>query len=424
MADVSAPFSHPLVRCVERITEALDSAECLDPRYLPVDEKKDLLMALSRQGERLAGLRLSVVSSADDVADDDGARSIGSWLAHHSRVDGNVAARDARLATALDTRYAGVRCALRAGDVNIAQAQVIVNALDDLPEQVTPDQRARAEAHLVGCAVDFAPRQLRILGQKILEVVAPEEAEEHERRRLEALERRARLKTRIRIRSLGDGMRRAVVDLPEDIMSSWLTMLHAYTSPRRDHHAGAVEGERRVDPDTGERVPYAELLGQAFCSMLGHVPTDRLPTHGGTPAQVVVTISLESLTAGLGAAQLSTGETISAGEARRLACNHGILPAVLGGRSEVLDLGRSRRLFSAGQRKAMEIRDRACRTAGCVVPAAWCEAHHARQPWSRGGRTDLADGLLLCSYHHHRAHDPGYDLRRLPTGDVRFARRV
>ncbi|HET7069210.1 MAG TPA: HNH endonuclease signature motif containing protein, partial [Nocardioides sp.] len=65
-----------------------------------------------------------------------------------------------------------------------------------------------------------------------------------------------------------------------------------------------------------------------------------------------------------------------------------------------------------------------CRTEGCTIPAAWCEAHHAKKPWSQGGRTDLADGVLLCPWHHHRAHDPRYDAQRLPDGDYRFHRRT
>ena len=59
-----------------------------------------------------------------------------------------------------------------------------------------------------------------------------------------------------------------------------------------------------------------------------------------------------------------------------------------------------------------------------LLPAAWCEAHHATNPWARGGSSDLADGVLLCSWHHHRAHDPRYDARRLPQGDYRFHRRT
>jgi hypothetical protein len=97
---------------------------------------------------------------------------------------------------------------------------------------------------------------------------------------------------------------------------------------------------------------------------------------------------------------------------------------VLGGRSEILDLGRARRLYSPAQRKAMALRDVTCRAEGCDIPAAWCEAHHATRPWTRGGRTDLADGVLLCSWHHHRAHDHRYDARLLPSGELRFHRRT
>ena len=138
---------------------------------------------------------------------------------------------------------------------------------------------------------------------------------------------------------------------------------------------------------------------------------------------MIVTLDLESLQTGLGTA-LVGDQPITAGEARRLACTASIVPAVLGGASEILDLGRARRLFNPAQRKAMALRDRRCRTEGCEIPAAWCEAHHARDPWVAGGRTDLDDGVLLCSWHHHRAHDHRYDQRRLPNGDLRFTRRT
>jgi hypothetical protein len=137
----------------------------------------------------------------------------------------------------------------------------------------------------------------------------------------------------------------------------------------------------------------------------------------------VVTIDQTKLTADLAEAGLTTGTPITAGEARRLACGAGILPAVLGGRSQPLDLGRTRRLFSAAQRKALAIRDRQCRAEGCDVPAAWTEAHHL-EPWSTGGKTDLDQGVLLCSFHHHRAHDPRYHLTRMPNGDLRYHRRT
>ncbi|HWI44484.1 MAG TPA: HNH endonuclease signature motif containing protein, partial [Nocardioides sp.] len=93
------------------------------------------------------------------------------------------------------------------------------------------------------------------------------------------------------------------------------------------------------------------------------------------------------------------------------------------GQGEILDLGRARRLHTPAQRRAIRLRDQRCRSEGCTIPATWCEVHHLK-PWSQGGRTNLGDGVCLCSHHHHRTHDPAYTHHRLPNGDLRFHRRT
>jgi hypothetical protein len=187
--------------------------------------------------------------------------------------------------------------------------------------------------------------------------------------------------------------------------------------------AGFWEPTMLTDPATGKRLPWARVRGIAFCSLLEAMDPQRMPLQGGGATTVTVTIDLAALRTGLGAGTLSDGTRISAGQARRLACRAGIVPAVLGGRSEVLDLGRTSRFFSAKQRHAAALRHPQCRAHGCDVPAAWCEAHHSRDPWASGGTTDLADLMMLCPWHHHRAHDDSYLTKKLPNGDVRFHRR-
>ena len=118
----------------------------------------------------------------------------------------------------------------------------------------------------------------------------------------------------------------------------------------------------------------------------------------------------------------TSGEQMTAGQARRLACTAGLLPAVLGGNSEILDLGRQSRLFTTAQRKALEIRHRTCTETDCTMPAAFTEAHH-KNPWTHGGQTNLDDGTLLCSFHHHRAHHPHWETRYHPNGSTTFHRR-
>ena len=167
-------------------------------------------------------------------------------------------------------------------------------------------------------------------------------------------------------------------------------------------------------------------FGAGFVSFLEHVDPTRLPIHSGDATTVMVTIDHATLSEQLGSAGVATidDQPISAAAVRRLACTAKILPVVLGGRSEVLDLGRSRRLFTRAQRKALRRLHQRCRGRGCRVRATWCEAHHLSKPWARGGNTDLADGTLLCPFHHHRAHDPRYDTRVRPGGDITFHRRT
>ena len=177
------------------------------------------------------------------------------------------------------------------------------------------------------------------------------------------------------------------------------------------------------------RLAYPKRMGQAFVQLLETLDPTRLPIHGGDATTLVVTIDLDALKADLATADLIgaglvpgddlTGDRITAAQARRLACTAKILPVVLGGDSLPLDLGRTRRLFTPTQRKALLVRDRTCRAEGCDVPGTWCEAHHL-DPWHTGGRTDLADGVLLCSHHHHRVHDARYRVERSPGGAFTF----
>ena len=138
----------------------------------------------------------------------------------------------------------------------------------------------------------------------------------------------------------------------------------------------------------------------------------------------MVTIPLETLMGGLAAGQLDTGQRITAGEARRLACGAGIIPVVLGGKSQVIDVGRKRRYYTGAARTALEVRDGGCTAEGCQTAPAWCHAHHDHQ-WAHGGRTDHDIGRLLCGGHHRKAHDNNYRVEINPeTNKITFHRRT
>lgn len=407
---------HLVQECEQAIAAALDKVDALELLYLRPTEKAASLVELQRLETRIAATRLRLLAVAHDVAEESGARDPGAWLQRATRMDRGPARRAMTLATSLDRHWAALAAAHAGGEVSTAQTDVIARALDDLPDDVGTEVLAQAEAALIAAAADFAPQELRKLGRTILAVIAPELGEEHERKQLLDEERHAARKTCLTTRSHGDGTTTLKIRVPDTAADRLTTYLHAWTNPRRlDGSPG------RTDAMT--ELPYTTRLGHAFCALLEHLDPAELPVHGGTATTVMVTMRLDQLMTGLGVASTGTDGRITASEARRLACTANLVPVVLGTRSEILDIGRAQRLFTAAQRRALAVRDQHCRAEGCDMPAAWSQAHHLH-PWSRGGSTDLANAILLCSHHHHRAHDDRFQHDRLPSGDLRFHRRT
>jgi uncharacterized protein DUF222/HNH endonuclease len=319
---------------------------------------------------------------------------------------------------------------------------VIVRAIDALPASLGAADRDRAEQHLITLAEVHDAKALRILGRRVLEVLDPEAADAEEGRRLEAEEEAAARTTYLHLYDNGDGTHTGRFKLPDLHATILTTMLHAITSPTQHtgrHPGSATDTDGRDTSDTRDtsaastghatvrgRVPRPELLGHAFCALLERIPADRLPSAAGMNATIVVLLDADQLTTRLGAAQLTTGQKISTTQARRMACEAGLVPVVyqpaLAGPPVILDAGRKTRLHTETQRLAMTVRDRGCTAEHCDRPPGWTEAHHDL-PWSAGGSTSLDNGRLLCRFHHQRAHSPHYDTEHLPNGKIRFHRR-
>lgn len=455
------------------IREALHDVRDADPVYLSTTDKAAVLTELPTLITQLHELNYRVMACADDVAEAHAARNVGDFIAHHTHQAHGTLNRDLALARDLDSTWHHLRAALRDGRANLAQAREIARALRALPDDLDADVVARAEQVLVERAEQFGPLDLRRIGRRILDVAAPEIAEAVEAQRLADLERSAHQRQRLNLIPQGDGTTRITGLLTDHCANRLATVLNAFTNPRRDplapapcgctvtddghygeacgdlecpgrdpHHGvfdspsdpAEAEPADTASPSDGtpkdavRRMSTPRRNAIALNSLLESLDPKRLPLHGGDATTVVVTIDFETLKNDLGTATLATArdgwhDRISAGEARRLACNAGILPAVLGGASLPLDLGRTRRIYSSTQRRALGIRHPYCLVENCRIPASFCEAHH-RTPWYLGGNTDLDEGELLCSRHHHCIHDPRYAVERLPGGAIRLILRT
>ncbi|GAA3462942.1 hypothetical protein J2S66_003357 [Saccharothrix longispora] len=191
----------------------------------------------------------------------------------------------------------------------------------------------------------------------------------------------------LHLRDLPGGRLEFFGELSAETGARFTAMLEPLAAPRPD---GPRDAARR----RGEA--FADLISLASRS------TD-LPSEAGERPHISVTIDHDTLRRGVGHALLDGDRHLSAAQARRIACDAKILPVVLGGDSEVLDLGRAKRTVSVAQRRALHARDRGCAFPGCHRPPKWCDAHHVRH-WADGGSTDLSNLVLLCRTHHSLIH--------------------
>ncbi|WP_170133190.1 HNH endonuclease signature motif containing protein [Arthrobacter livingstonensis] len=91
-------------------------------------------------------------------------------------------------------------------------------------------------------------------------------------------------------------------------------------------------------------------------------------------------------------------------------CDADVTTMVLGDGHDILNVGRTQRLFTFAQRKILTARDIGCAFPDCTRPAYWTEAHHII-PWQDGGKTNIGNGVIACSYHHHLLHDTDWTVK-------------
>ncbi|WP_234994300.1 DUF222 domain-containing protein [Kytococcus aerolatus] len=409
---------------------------------------------LARQGERVRVRSHGVLTAAQHasgVTHDDAAQ----FAARKNAADAGSTRRDAHLAEALGNLAPGpspapageepartgpvqrpLATAMDAGLVDSVHARIALQELDALPEELPEAQRWRAEQVLVEKAQKLSPRRFRVAARRVLAELgyAVDAVDAHQNDQVAQQEQRARDQASFWMTDNGDGTVHGRFTLPVLQGRMLAKVLSAMTAPRRlarkrDQHESAL-------PWADQQIDWAHEKGLAFAELIDHLPTDHLSTK--TNAIVIVTTDYETLRGQTDRVGLTDhGDEVSAAQVRRLAATAGLIPAVMGSQSQMLDLGRQTRTFTEVQRTALSLRYTECAAEYCDRPLDWCEIHHD-QPWAprrgapprdgtsplgaspesaappgsgspptgaAGGRTDLANAIPLCSRHHHQLDD-------------------
>jgi hypothetical protein len=371
----------------------------MDDRDVGMMNDSDLLSDLDDTRKRLAALEGRQTEILDRLEQSGYARTLGAHdlprlISHRYRLDLADAGRLVKFAVDL-RKYAVVAAALRSpgkvipnGEVvlNPGQARAIMSALEQIPKSanVGVEELDAATRQMVEAGRHLKPSELQSMGVQVRNILDTDGPEPRENA--------ARQRENVWVTKAEDGVKFGGY-LAGENAEKLQTVLQAGAKPHKTED-GALDPRPR-----GKR--QADALVDALDISLA---SGELPTRGGIKPHITVTITLDDLLE-LGrqaTGDLTYGDGLSASAIRRLACDAGIIPVVLGSESQPLDVGREKRYVTDGLRNALNQRDRGC--VVCHAPPIYCDAHHLVS-WADGGVTSLANLVLLCRVDHTSLHD-------------------
>jgi hypothetical protein len=392
---------------VQQVLTALKAEAAVEPYQLcNAQVLADLEMCFEirrRTDARILSL-LHEASGRDLVAEMCG-RSPRSWLIEDQRLSGHEASRLVTLSRHLPVRTQ-LAHAVAGGEISLEQAAPILRTVKKLP---FADQDVD-EKILVEFARDHDVDMVRTLCHKTLEAACADEETEARRERVYG-------SRYLKLSETFDGMIKLDAMLTpeqgaavEAVITSLAHKLGAEddrTAPQRNADALATLAQAALGfdallPEFNGEQPHvnAVMHYDPLCDALRPYADQPIADDGG------FTIN---------------GTTVSPQTARMLACDAQIIPVVMRGESEVLDIGRASRSWPKAIRKALQLEDHGCGWPGCQMPLWACRIHHILW-WRDGGETNKTNGVHLCNFHHWLVHNRPWKIWRDNTGRIEVAR--
>ena len=313
--------------------------------------------------------------------------------------DSNSNRADAQAKQSPGPKYPVVAEKSLAGELSVDAAGLIVEGLNKVRESLSQEQLDTLEQRFVDKAVTMTSHQVQKMVTRAVARVNRADHEERERRNHE--ERYVWWKQQSDGNVVIHGVMDAVTAAPI------INVLEQITT--RDVRLKGRDESKDADTRT-----VGQMRADALNFLARHALGCEDTRKSGVRTSIIVRMGLSDLMRGQGIGSIDGIEQpVSVAEMRRLAGEAGIIPEVLGGDGEVLDFGRSKRFFTAAQRKVLLARDGGC--AKCHAPPEHCEAHHIRW-WEHGGDTYLPNGDMLCTRCHHDVHRQGWEINASSTG--------
>ncbi|MEO5921152.1 MAG: DUF222 domain-containing protein [Pseudolysinimonas sp.] len=380
----------------------LDEQRALAAERRRVDARSaEVAGEIARRSRRELGVR--------GLAVREGARSPEELIQRVTGVTGREARSLTQVGSLLDDLAGGssgapwlspVAAAVRDGDLGVASADAIRAGLGEPSATIAAEVLTGIARRLVGEAGG--------VGADRLAARAREERDAADEAGIAEREQARRDRRYLRLMPQWDGMTKVVGLLDPESAALVSDAFDRITSPRRN-------GPRFVDPreQLREEAIIADprtndqLVHDAFVEMVAVASrADEGAVFGSRAPAVRVHVRGEALARREGSGRIEgRSDAVSLETVERHTCDSGVLPIGFDTDGQVVNVGRRQRLFTTRQRIGMAARDGGCRFPGCDRPPGWTEAHHIDEFLRDEGKTDIADGVLLCRFHHMFVHN-------------------
>ncbi|UFS59017.1 HNH endonuclease signature motif containing protein [Subtercola endophyticus] len=412
------------------------------------------LVAVERLGRLVDGLRIQV---AGDVADRSrhelGEESLARKQGFANAVELIVASTSVARSTArartklgaqvvpsvvvgmpVPSRFPEVEDALRSGLIGIDTAEAITRPLSEAAPNCGTEEVRAVERQLVEWAIDgvggvsLPADDIRGLAVRARESLDADGAEP----RYKDLE----AKRGLTFSNTRSGCIRVNGILTPEQGGVWMAVDHAISSPRVAGHIPFDPGTPHADTGAGTLATAtgagadAATETEAVAVDTRTLPQRRvdvftevirvaaglsgMPQINGARPVLNIHATLEDVVSGRGVGWIDgIDEPVPASVVAQTLCHADIVTTVFGAHGEVLHLGKTKRLFSAAQNRALAARDGGCVWKGCNRPPQFCESHHVvdwKDDTYAPGVTDVCNGALLCKFHHNHLHTADWKL--------------
>jgi len=392
-------------RLADRIRAGLEGYPD-DPSALPDEAASEGFACLQRISEAVEAKRLRWLADQDRRASyrADGYLSAAAWLADRFGVAAGTAKREVGVAQALE-EMPDVREAFLAGELASGAVRILAEARDEHPEPFAEQEQALVEQAQTK-TVDELRRVLACWSGAVDAEGWVEHAEQlRDRRRLDVC-------------STASGMVKVDGELDPESGEAILTALQAL-----------VDAELRTGGAADLRTPTQRRADALVELARRYLDSPERSSVGGERPYLTVTVDVTTLRrwagqAGTGdeadrRAELDHTGMVHPETARRSACDASLMRVVMAGPSEPLEVGRRTPVVPPHLRRAVVVRDKACRFPGCRRRHPWCDADHVIH-WADGGRTVLENLALLCRPHHRLVHEGRFRLEMVEGKPVFF----